>query len=466
MRPYVLGMNPLLFTDRYQLTMLAAYFREGLHDRKAVFELFVRDLPGSRRYMVACGIARAVEMIGKLGVDSHDMEEFLADDVLGPVLKANPNMVDFLYAFHWRGQIYAMPEGTVCFPGEPMVRVEGTLAECQMIETLLLSVINHDTRVASKCSRIARAAKGRPVWEFGTRRTHERAAVDAARAAYIAGFAGTSNEAAHRKYRIPVSGTMAHSYILAHAADHGDEGEAVAFAQYAATFGSATCLVDTYDTIRGVDRAMDVVDDLRAVRIDSGDLAARARQARKQLDEANPLGRGPGKIMLSDDLDEYKIQALLNDEVPVDLFGVGTMAVSTPDAPSLGAVYKLVAIEDAEGRMVAVQKKGSKGSSAGPKQVWRTYFKEGGFADEVTLADEKREGAKPLLVNVRDVQEDWGTGHSSLLKARARLQGQLDHFPSLCRLESREYPFPVTRSLKLQQLSAEVESKGSAEIKA
>lgn len=437
--------NLALFTDRYQLTMLAAYAHGGLHERRSVFELFVRRLPPCRRYMVACGIGRA--NLKDLAFSASDLARFEADKFLGPAFRDRA-VRDLFERFRFRGRVLAVPEGRICYPHEPIVRVEGTLAEAQLVETLLLSIINHDTRVASKCSRIMSAARGRNCFEFGTRRTHEQAAVDAARAAYIAGFYGTSNEEAGRRYDIPVTGTMAHAFILAHAADHGEDGEAAAFQHFADTFElSPTMLVDTFDTLRGVDRAS-TVPHLAGVRIDSGDLAALALKARTRLDLAGQTG---AQVILSNDLDEYTIDALTRALVPVDAFGVGTMAVATPDAPSLGAVYKLVALEDAKGQMVAVQKRSvGKGSSAAAKQVFRHEGR-----DILALENEDHPGER-LLQPLDEID-------SSLAAARARLQADLAAVPERMRaIKSRrdDEGFPMSRSASLQALHERVDREG------
>jgi len=440
-----------LYTDRYQLTMLAAYARTGLARRRAVFELFVRRLPPSRRFMVACGIGRAVEYLRELRFSADDVERLAEDRFLGPAFR-NPAVRELFERFEFRGRVLAIPEGRICFPNEPLIRVEATLAEAQLVETLLLSIVNHDTRVASKCARIVVAARGRECFEFGTRRTHESAAVDAARAAYIAGFAGTSNEEAGRRYGVPVSGTMAHAFVLAHAADHGEEGEEEAFRAFAETFAvPSTQLVDTFDTLRGVDRAMEGArDSLAGVRIDSGDLAALALKARTRLDLS---GRKDAKIVLSNDLDEYTIEILTRAMVPVDAFGVGTMAVATPDAPSLGAVYKLVALEDARGRMIAVQKRAAgKGSTAASKQV----FRRAGTLDDVVALEGEALVGEPLL-------EPTETMDLSLAAARARLVSDLERAPALLKsIEPRRdgEGFPVTRSDALGALLERVDREG------
>jgi nicotinate phosphoribosyltransferase len=441
--------NLALFTDRYQLTMLAAYAKSGLSERRAVFELFVRRLPACRRYMVACGIGRA--NLSELAFSASDLERFEADKFLGAAFRHRA-VRELFERFRFRGRVLAVPEGRICYPNEPIVRVEGTLAEAQLVETLLLSMINHDTRIASKCARIITAARGRDCFEFGTRRTHEHAAVDAARAAYIAGFYGTSNEEAGRRYGIPVTGTMAHAFILAHAADRGEEGEEEAFRDFADTFAlSPTMLVDTFETVRGVDRACRVPG-IAGVRIDSGDLAALALNARVRLDLA---GQTRAQVVLSNDLDEYTIDALTRALVPVDAFGVGTMAVATPDAPSLGAVYKLVALEDASGNMVAVQKRaGGKGSSAAPKQVFRHEGR-----DVIALDGEHHPGER-LLQPLDEIDP-------SLTAARARLKADLEALPDRLRaIDPRrdDEGFPVTRSEALSALHARVDAEGRAVI--
>lgn len=457
-------LSPALLTDRYQLTMLAAYAREGLAERPAVFELFARRLPPSRRYLVAAGIGRALPLLQALRFSEDDLAWLSRDPVLGPAL-ANPVVRRVFEQFRFRARVSAVPEGRVCFPGEPLVRVEGTLAEGQLVETLLLSIVNHDVRIASKCARIVQAAAGRPCLEFGSRRTHEMAAVAAARSAYLAGFASTSNEAAARRYGIPVVGTMAHAYLLAHAADDGEEGEEGAFSAFADTFEAPmTCLVDTFDTPRGVRRAaLAVGARLAGVRIDSGDLGKLARESRRILDEAS-LPRA--RIVVSDDLDEDKIAALLADGAPIDAFGIGTMAVSTPDHPSLGAVYKLVAMESAAGELVAVQKRApGKGSHAAPKQVFR---KPGTLEDVVCLDGEDLPG-EALLATALDggVLRGEAEGFGALSAARARLSADLAVASATLRSLSARQPdegFPVTSSTRLLAVQASVAERGRAVV--
>lgn len=450
---------PALLTDRYQITMLAAYARSGLAGRRAVFELFVRSLPPVRRFLVSCGLGRALASLEGLGFSAEDIASFSADSFLGPAL-ARPEVRAFFESFRFNARVFAVPEGRIAFPHEPLARVEGTLAEAQLVETFLLSVVNHDARVASKCARVTIAAQGRPCFEFGSRRTHEAAAADAARAAYVAGFAGTSNEWAARLYGLPIAGTMAHAFVLAHAADAGEDGEAGAFADFAATFDQpVTCLVDTFDTLRGVERAAAVGALLGGVRIDSGNLEALARGARERLDDA---GCHATRVGVSNDLDEHQIDRLVASGAPVDSFGVGTMAVCTPDAPALGAVYKLVALEDSSGRMVAVQKRSpGKGSTAGVKQVFR---RPDTLDDLLALEGEAPEG-EPLLELAFDGRKavDDASAHA----ARARFERDLAAAPeALRRLTPRGEGegFPVRVSEALSKLQDEVAREGRAPL--
>lgn len=462
--------TPTFLTDRYQLTMLAAYARAGMAKRRAVFELFVRKLPPTRRYMVACGLGRALPLLSRVRFSSDELDHLERDPFYGPAM-AIPAVRELLESFRFKAKVWAVPEGRLCYPKTPLVRVEGTLAEAQLVETLLLSIYNHDTRVASKCSRIVHAAAGRPCFEFGTRRTHERAAVDAARAAFIAGFVATSNEEAARSHGIPVAGTMAHAFLLAHAADFGEDGEEAAFADFGGTFDApTTCLVDTFDTLRGVERAARALGPkLGAIRIDSGDLGELARGSREILDKA---GLRSAKVGVSDDLDEYKIDALIKSGAPIESFGVGTMAVSSPDAPSLGAVYKLVAIEDSQGRMVAVQKRSpGKGSAAAIKQV----FRKPNTLDDVLGLDGESLAGEHLLVPVYDGSSVIGDtsveaarkrhAHDIGLASAAESSGSGAH-ATLRSISPRideqgvDVGYPLQTSEALEALHARVEREG------
>ena len=331
------GVAPsALLTDKYELTMLAAALQDGTAGRRTTFEVFARRLPDGRRYGVVAGTGRFLEALGEFVFD---------DDALATVAEfLDPATLDFLGRFEFRGDIDGYAEGELYFPGSPVLSVTGTFAECVVLETLVLSIFNHDTAVASAAARMVSAAAGRPLIEMGSRRTHEQAAVAAARAAYLAGFAGTSNLAARQRYGIPALGTSAHAFTLLHTAADGntDDWERAAFAAQVAALGpSTTLLVDTYDVRRGVANAVAVAGTgLGAVRIDSGDLGVLARQARDQLDA---LGAVNTRIVVSGDLDEHSIAALRAE--PVDSYGVGTSVVTGSGAPTASMVYKLVEVD-------------------------------------------------------------------------------------------------------------------------
>jgi nicotinate phosphoribosyltransferase len=317
-----------LLTDRYELTMLQAALRSGAADRRAIFEVFARHLPHGRRYGVVAGTGRLLDALERFRFGPDDLE-FLG----GAGIVDSPTLA-FLESYRFTGNIWGYSEGDCYFPGSPILVVEGTFAEAVLLETLALSVLNHDCAIASAASRMVTAAGGRPLIEMGSRRTHERAAVASARAAYISGFASTSNLQAAREHGIPSAGTSAHAFTLVH------DSERDAFmAQLEALGPGTTLLVDTYDVPRAVRTAVEVAGpELGAVRIDSGDLPVLARQVRALLDE---LGATRTRIVLTGDLDEYSIAAL--GAVPVDGYGVGTSLVTGSGAPTAALVYKLVA---------------------------------------------------------------------------------------------------------------------------
>ena len=331
------GTAPLgtaLLTDHYELTMLQASLRSGAADRRAIFEVFARHLPHGRRYGVVAGTGRLLDAIERFRFGPADLE-FLG----GAGIVDEPTLA-FLESYRFGGNIWGYSEGDCYFPGSPILVVEGTFAEAVLLETVTLSILNHDCAIASAASRMVTAAGDRPLIEMGSRRTHERAAVASARAAYIAGFASTSNLRARYEHGIPSAGTSAHAFTLVH------DSERHAFQTQIEALGKATTLlVDTYDVPRAVRTAVEVAGrDLGAVRIDSGDLPVLARQVRALLDE---LGATHTRIVLTGDLDEYSIAAL--GAVPVDGYGVGTSLVTGSGAPTAALVYKLVARSSAAG---------------------------------------------------------------------------------------------------------------------
>ena len=329
-----------LLTDHYELTMLRAALASGAARRRCVFEVFARHLPHGRRYGVVAGTGRLLEAVTRFRFGPEQL------DFLERAGVADEPTLRYLESYSFRGDIWGYGEGDCYFPGSPILVVEGTFAESVMLETLALSVLNHDSAIASAASRMVTAAGDRPLIEMGSRRTHEIAAVAAARAAYIAGFASTSNLQAGQAYGIPTSGTSAHAFTLV----HGSERDAFR-AQLNALGASTTLLVDTYDVDSAVRAAVELAGPgLGAVRVDSGDLPVVARQVRALLDS---LGATKTRIVLTGDLDEYSIAALAATDA--DGYGVGTSLVTGSGAPTAAMVYKLVARSDGDGESAPLQ---------------------------------------------------------------------------------------------------------------
>jgi nicotinate phosphoribosyltransferase len=373
-------------TDLYELTMIVGYFAAGMADRRASFELFVRKMPPNRAYLVFAGLEQAIGDVLHLAFSLEQIAEIRRWSVFERI---EPAILESLANLRFEGDIWAVPEGTVVFPGETLLRVTAPLPQAQWLETYLVAALGYPTLVASKAARMVTVAGGRPLHEFGARRGHgPHVGLLAARAAYLAGFEATSNVEAARRLGIPASGTMAHSWVQAF------DQESQAFETFARVFpATTTLLVDTYDTLEGVEQAAALAAPVQAIRIDSGDLEALACRARALLDQA---GRTEVKIMVSGDLDEARIAHLVAAGAPVDGFGVGTELITSRDAPALGMVYKLVEL-DGQGRY-----KLSPGKKTYPmaKQVFRRRDAAGRFAgDHVTRADETADG-EPLLVPV------------------------------------------------------------------
>ncbi|MCX5042896.1 nicotinate phosphoribosyltransferase [Aldersonia sp. NBC_00410] len=361
-------VSTALLTDQYELTMLAAALADGTAQRLCTFEVFARRLPDGRRYGVVAGTGRLLDALSRFRFGDAELA------IVAPLL--NQQTVDWLRDYRFSGDIDGYREGELYFPGSPILSVRGTFAECVLLETLVLSVLNHDSAIASAAARMVAAADGRPLIEMGTRRTHELAAPACSRAAYLAGFATTSNLAAAREFGIPSAGTSAHAYTLVHTDRDGRPDEASAFRGQLDVLGiGTTLLVDTYDITAGVENAIAVAGtELGAVRIDSGDLGVLARQVRGQLDE---LGAPQTKIVLSGDLDEYAIAALRAE--PVDAYGVGTSVVTGSGAPTAGMVYKLVEVDG----MPVAKRSSHKESRGGAKRALRRYRGSGTMTEEV-----------------------------------------------------------------------------------
>ncbi len=366
-----------LLTDLYELTMGAGYFEAGISHQIANFELSLRRLPPNRSFVIAAGLAQAVDYLLGLGFTDDEIEYLRS---LPQFSRVSPAFFDWLREFRFTGDLFAVPEGTPLYAGEPLLTVRAPLVEAQLPETWLLSMISFQTLVATKAALVTAAAAGRPVVEFGTRRAQSpEAGVLAGRAAYIGGCAGTSNTLAGYRYGIPVYGTAAHSWVLAFSS------ELDAYRQLQKLLGPHTIyLIDTYDTVEGARQAASLGKPLWGVRLDSGDLAALSRAVRRVLDDA---GLREARIMASGDLDERKIRDLLDAGAPIDAFGVGTELATSADAPTLSAIYKLVETEAEGGKRYTAKFSEDKVTLPGAKQIFRYPDR-----DVVGLAGEALDG--------------------------------------------------------------------------
>lgn len=358
-------------TDKYEVTMLQAMLRAGRADHRAVFDLFARRLPKGRRYGVVGGVGRVVEAVKNFRFTDEQIAYLEADPIIDEAT------VNYLRDYKFRGIIVGQPEGSLYFPNTPIITVIGTFADCVLLETLLLSIMNHDSAVMSAASRMVTAAEGMPMIEMGSRRTSETSAIAAARAAYIAGFNATSNLQAGHLYQIPTTGTSAHAYTLA----YGPDGEEQSFYDQMVALGTdTTILVDTYNIPEGIRRAVHAANTLGAsgpggIRIDSGDLHEETVNARALLDS---LGAIDTKIVLSSDIDEYTISEMKERGTPVDAVGAGTRVVTGSGAPTAEMVYKLVQINDTP---VSKRAEG-KVSTGGIKVTYREFHEDGTMAGE------------------------------------------------------------------------------------
>ena len=407
-------MTTALLTDKYELTMLAAALHDGSVGRRTTFEVFARRLPEGRRYGVVAGTARFVEALAQFRFDDTalaTLEDFLDRETLA-----------YLADYRFRGDVDGYAEGELYFPGSPVLSVHGTFGECVVLETLALSIFNHDTAIASAAARMVSAAHERPLIEMGSRRTHEQAAVAAARAAYIAGFTGSSNLEAQRRYAVPALGTSAHAFTLLHTGERGPDERAAFKAQVDALGADTTLLVDTYDITQGVANAVELAGtELGAVRIDSGDLGVVARQVREQLDG---LGANETRIVVSGDLDEFSIAALRAE--PVDMYGVGTSVVTGSGAPTASMVYKLVEVDG-----MPVEKRSShKESYGGRKQGLRLAKQSGTIVEEVVHPFGRPPSNQPgRALTVDLVHAGEPVGDLSIDTARRRVKDGLHSLP-------------------------------------
>ena len=437
--------NASLLTDLYELTMAASYHGHGMN-YQATFDLFIRQLPERRNFLVACGISDALHYLHTMRFEDSALEYLKSLQIF------SDDFLSHLAGYRFQGEVWAAPEGEIVFENEPLMRVTAPLIEAQIVETFLLNCVAFQTMVASKAARVAIACGDKRFLDMSPRRDHAAdAALKAARAAYVGGASGTSNVLAGHFYGIPVSGTMAHSYVMAF------EDEERAFRAFVHDFpNNAVLLIDTFDVLEGARRAARVAADVasegvivKGVRIDSGDLAPLSRSVRDILDSA---GLDDVEIILSGDLDEYRIKAMLDDGVPVSSFGVGTQLGTSADAPTLGAVYKLVADE----RGPKIKLSTGKATLPGRKQVLR-FERDGIFErDEIALEGEEARGGRPVLVKVMEkgerVDADGG-----LEAARMRCGAGLRRLPpTLRRLGAPAQRYRVEPSAQLAGLVAQM----------
>jgi len=430
--------------------MAAAYVAEGLAEKPATFSLFVRELPASRGYLVAAGLDSALAYLEALRFTDDDLAFLDGLGFFGPAI------LDRLARLRFTGSVRAMPEGTVAFATEPLLEVTAPIVEAQLVETFLLNQITTETTLASKAARYRHAARGRAVVDFGFRRAQGLdSAMKLVRAVAICGLAGTSNVAGAQRYGVPVSGTMAHSFVQAH------EDETAAFRAFADLFGSrAVLLLDTYDTLQGVEHAIDVARALRAdgvelrgVRLDSGDLAALAHHARRRLDEAGFPGV---QIVASGGLDEHLVEALVERaRAPIDGFGVGSDLGVSADAPVLETVYKLVTFDGRPVRKLSLGKE----TWPGAKQVWRRRGHRS--ADVVAVAGEPDpvpEG-EPLLVEVMRDGTRTAAGRATLADAHDRFEVQWAELPEPLKRLRDPARAEVLTSPELQRMTRELDAQ-------
>jgi nicotinate phosphoribosyltransferase len=387
--------NMSMLTDLYELTMCASYFDNDMY-QLATFDLFVRRLPENRSYLLVAGLEQVLRYLEEIKFTNEHLTYLKKQGF-------NPKFIEYLQDFEFTGDVWAMPEGTLAFPCEPVIRVTAPIIEAQLIETFLLNTVNLQTMIATKASRVVNAAQGKTIVEFGLRREHGiDAGMKVARASYIAGCQGTSNVLAGMTYGIPVFGTMAHSFVMAF------ENEVDAFRAFAKTFpNNSTLLIDTYSDLPGAENAITVAKELEAkgyklggVRLDSGDLAELSKKVRRLLDQQ---GLNYVNIFASGDLDEYHLEKLLRKGARIDAFGVGTRMGTSADKPYIDVIYKLCETQNKDGKFSPIMKLSEgKITLPGRKQVYRFEDQQGNYAkDVIALAEEKLE-AEPLLVKVME----------------------------------------------------------------
>ena len=443
-----------LATDLYELTMAAAYFKSRQMDRIGVFEAFVRKLPKNRSYMVAAGLEQVLHYLLSIRFTEKQIKYLKSNEVFRNV---DEDFFEYLRNFKFTGDVWAVPEGTILFPNEPIIRVEAPIIESQIVETFLLSTINFESLIATKASRIISAAKGRKIIEFGFRRAHgPQAALLAARASYIGGCIGTSNTLAGYKLGIPAFGTMAHSFVM------NFESELDAFREFYKVFPNGLLLVDTYDTLAAVNKIIESDIQPGGIRLDSGDLYELSVKSRKILNKA---GYNKAIIMASGDLNEYTINDLVRRNAPIDLFGVGTELTTSRDDPAMNGVYKLVAIrlppseKGGEPSRILYKLKTSPGKKtyAGPKQIHRIMRDDGRMIinDLIALEGESAPSDRSISLMQKYMDQGKMLGNlPSLSEIQRYHQDQLKILPVEFKLlDTVPERFPVMFSKKLEDIT-------------
>jgi nicotinate phosphoribosyltransferase len=445
--------NLSLLLDLYELTMAQCYFVYR-KDALATFDLFVRQMPKNRSYLIAAGLKDVLDYIKNLKFGPEDIDYLKGQGIF------SSDFLKYLSGFKFKGDIWAMPEGTIFFADEPVIRVTAPLIQAQIVESFFLNTVNLQSMIASKAVRVVTAARGKKVFDFSLRRAHgSDAGIKVARSSYIAGFDGTATVLAAKSYGIPVVGTMAHSFVMSF------KQELDSFLAYAATFPERTILlVDTYNTKKGIENAVTIglylkekKYRLQGIRLDSGDIVYWSKTARKMLDRA---GLGYVDIVASGNLDEFKIKDLLKRGAPIDSFGVGTNMGTSIDAPSLDVIYKISEITDEEGNFLPTMKLSrGKVTYPGRKQVYRIQDKKGRFIKDIIGLDKKEDIAgKPLLVKVVD-KGKLVYKHPSLDSVRLFVEKNLVRFPGHLQDIETNYQYPVIISRKLAQLRKKISSQ-------
>ena len=447
--------NEALDIDLYQARMLIAFYRVGMKDVQGTMEAFVRKLPSNRRFLVVCGVERILEYLNNLRITDDDISVF--KEVL-PEIKFDDDLCSYLKNIDFAKEltVRAMPEGQIAFANEPLVSISGPVGVAQYVEKKVLSILNHDVRIASKAARVFIAANGKPLAEFGGRRGGDKMSAEAGRAAFIGGFNSTSNVLAFKKYGIPCSGTMGHVWVMAHV---GEDGEERAYKNWSTLFEKSIYLPDTYNTINGCEKITKLCRGrIDSIRLDSGNLAEDSFNVKRLLNNSDNYAT---KIGATNDLNEYKIKDLLSAGCPFDWFGVGTEVVATPDSPTCNFIYKLVHVDDKVrgSHLVAKLAAGGKGTLPGAKQVWRGYDERKGLYTHDVLSLNVEYDSDTSMHKMgflpRLAAQNWSPNRNAAERAQKLFINSLRIMPPYLKIISEHddssMQFPVELSPSLQQ---------------